>query len=113
MKLMIFVLNNVDHLDPFILRLKEAGIKGATILNSTGMGRMLAENDDLGFDLFGSLRTVLNGPHTESRTIMMVLEEPQVPIVAGVIHKVVGDLSKPNTGIYFVLPLDEVQGFKK
>jgi hypothetical protein len=112
MKLMFFVMNNVDHLDPFIFRLKESGIKGATILHSTGMGRMLAENDDLGFDLFGSLRTVLNGPHTESRVLMMALEDSQVEIVEKIIDEIVGDLSKPNTGILFTLPIEQVRGYK-
>lgn len=113
MKLMIYVMNDTNQLDPFLHRLKESGIRGATILNSTGMGRKLAENDDLGFDLFGSLRAFLDNPRAESRVILMALEDEQVAVVAGIIDKVAGDLSKPNTGIYFVLPIESVKGYKK
>jgi len=113
MKLMVFVMNRVEHLDSFIVRLKESGIKGATILNSTGMGRMLAENDDLGYDLFGSLRALLDNPRAESRVILMALEDAQVAVVNNIIDEVIGDLSKPNSGIAFTLPIEFVKGFKK
>lgn len=113
MKLMVFVLNNIEKLDPFIHRLKDAGIKGATILNSTGMGRRLAENDDLGYDLIGSLRALLENPRAESRLILMALEDPQVAIVAAIIDELVGDLTKPNSGICFSLPIDFIKGYKK
>ncbi len=113
MKLMVFVMNKVEHLDPFVHRLKEAGIKGATIINSTGMGRRLMENDDLGNEFIGSLRALFDHPRAESRVILMALEDEQVDIVAKIIDQVVGDLNKPNSGIAFSLPIDFIKGFKK
>ncbi|MCK7499335.1 MAG: hypothetical protein MZW92_59450 [Comamonadaceae bacterium] len=113
MKLMIYVMNNVNQLDPFLHQLKAAGIKGATILDSTGMGRKLAENDDLGFDLFGSLRAFLDNPRAASKLILMALEDNQVDIVSAIIDNVAGDLTKPNTGIFFTVPIDFIKGYKK
>ncbi len=113
MKLMIYVMNDVKQLDPFLHRLKESGIKGATILDSTGMGRKLAANDDLGFDLFGSLRTFLDNPRAASKLILMALEDDQVDVVANIIDEVAGDLSKPNSGIFFTVPIEFIKGYKK
>ena len=39
MKLLICVLNDTDKLDELMIKLAEAGVKGATIINSTGMSK--------------------------------------------------------------------------
>jgi nitrogen regulatory protein PII len=111
MKLLIYVMNNVNFQENFLKRLKDEGIKGATIINSTGMGRVLAENEDR--DIIGSLKFLFDNPRAESRTFMMALEEEQVEVVMGVIDEVAGDLSRPNTGIVFTLPIDQIKGYKK
>ncbi len=111
MKLMVYVLNDVHQLDKFLVALKEEKIKGATIINSTGMGRMLSESDDM--NILGSLKFLFDGPRSESRVILMALEEEQIDVVLNVIDRIAGDLSKPNTGIVFTLPIDFIKGYKK
>jgi nitrogen regulatory protein PII len=111
MKLLVFVLNNVTLQERFLVQLKERGIKGATIINSTGMGRMLANNEDR--DIIGSLKFLFDNPRAESRTFLMALEEEQIETVFQIIDEVVGDLSLPNSGIVFTLPIDRIKGYKK
>ncbi|PKK97702.1 MAG: hypothetical protein CVV57_10965 [Tenericutes bacterium HGW-Tenericutes-2] len=111
MKLMVYVLNDVHQLDKFLIALKEEKIKGATIINSTGMGRMLSESDDM--NILGSLKFLFDGPRSESRVILMALEDEQIDVVLNVIDRIAGDLSKPNTGIVFTLPIDFIKGYKK
>ena len=60
MKLMVYVLNDVHQLDKFLVALKDEKIKGATIINSTGMGRMLSESDDM--NILGSLKFLFDFP---------------------------------------------------
>jgi len=52
-------------------------------------------------------------PRRDSRVILMVLEDEKVQVVLDIIDKLAGDLTKPNSGIVFTLPLDYVKGYKK
>jgi len=111
MKFLVYVMNKVDLMDAFIHQLKEKSIKGATIINSTGMGRKLVENEDM--DFIGSLRVLFDNPRAESRTFFMALEDEQVPVVMQIIDEIAGDLTKPNSGIVFTMPIDFIKGYKK
>jgi len=110
MKLVVYVMNNTKLLDTFLHELKINNIKGATIINSTGMARKLIENDDMAF--IGSLKALFDNPRQESYTIMMALEDSCVDIVFDIIDRVAGDLTRPNSGIVFSLPIDKIKGYK-
>lgn len=111
MKLVVYVMNNTNLLDEFLHVLNEKNIKGATILHSTGMARKLIENDDMAF--IGSLKTLFDNPRKESYVILMALLDEQVEVALQVIDTIAGDLTKPNTGIVFTLPIDYIKGFKR
>lgn len=108
MKLLVLILNDLDKLELLLKRFSDENISGATIINSTGMARTLAEIGDEA--LFGSLRKLLNMDRNENRTILMVLNESKVLTTVSLIESVVGDLNSPDTGIVFSLPLDFVKG---
>ncbi len=110
MKLVVFVLNDTSLLDDFLHELNGHNIHGATIISSSGMARKLIENDDMKF--IGTLKSLFDNPRVESNVIMMVLEDDRVPVVYQVIDNIVGDLSRPNTGIAFTMPIEDVEGFK-
>jgi nitrogen regulatory protein P-II 1 len=111
MKLLVYVLNQVELLDKFIKALKEAGIKGATIIPSSGMASRLFGSDDQ--NLIGSLRMIFDQPRKESNVIMMALEDEQVDTVFEIVDVVLGGVDKPNTGILFTVPIDKIKGYKK
>ena len=109
MQLLLMVLNEVDMLDTLLEALMENGVRGATILSSTGMARELAKNAE-DYPIMGTLRYLLDPDREESKTIFMVLKDDQVESVKSVIRSVVGDLSKPDTGVIFTLPVSSAEG---
>lgn len=111
MKLVVYIMHDKFLLDKFLLKLKQANIKGATILNGTGMARRLIENDDMEF--IGSLKLLFDNPRIESRVILMALADEQVQLAIDCVHEIAGDMTKPNTGIVFTVPIDYIDGLKK
>ncbi len=112
MKLLVFVLNNKDKLENLMIELSEAGIRGATILESSGMAQVLThsgENDPL----IGYLRSIIDTSKETNKTILFVVEDNEIVIIREVIKNVVGDLSEPQTGILFTVPVDFTDGIQK
>ncbi|EEG31197.1 hypothetical protein CLOSTMETH_01139 [[Clostridium] methylpentosum DSM 5476] len=111
MKLLICVLNDTDKLDELMIKLAEAGVKGATIINSTGMGRTLYNHQESA--LMNSLRALLDPDRDENKTIFTVVDEAQEKAFHKVMNEVVGDLARPDSGIIFTIPVDSVTGLSK
>lgn len=111
MKLLIYVLSHVEKLPTLLKQFNEEGIAGATILDSSGMGRELTERDE--FSIFGSMRALIDQNNRTTKTLFLVVEDEEVKKIEKVIEKVIGDLSKPDQGILFTIPLDYVKGYKK
>ena len=112
MKLFVLILNCTEKLDELMLRFAKEKICGATILDSTGMARELYRSkheEEISF--FGSIRKYLNNnEHERSKTIFTVIREDQQDTIIRITEEVVGDFSKPDTGIMFILPLDFARG---
>jgi len=109
MQFLLLVLNKVEVLDTLLEKLMEKGVCGATILNSTGMVRELAKNNE-DFPIFGALRAFINPERKESKTIFMVLREDKVEEVKNIIRQEVGDLSRPDSAVLFTLPVLSAEG---
>jgi nitrogen regulatory protein PII len=111
MKLLIYVLIKIDLLQTLLTTLANEGVTGATIIDSTGMGRELAEHDE--FSLFGSLKALMSNHNHLTKTMLFVTEDDKVTLITDTIERVVGQLDKPDSGILFTLPIDAVKGYKK
>lgn len=110
MKLMVIILNRIDALEALLKGLSAVGVGGATIIESSGMAMTLSKLDSS--VLSSSIRNLFSGDE-DNRTILSVIKNDQLDTVRKVVYKTVGDLSKPNTGILFMIPLDFVEGTKK
>ncbi|MBR1751461.1 MAG: hypothetical protein IJ740_11400 [Ruminococcus sp.] len=110
MKLMVIILNRIDSLEALLEGLSAVGIGGATIIESSGMAMTLSRLDSS--VLSASIRSLFSGDE-DNRTILSVIKDEQLEVVRKVVYKTVGDLSKPNTGILFTVPLDFVEGTRK
>ena len=112
MKLLVFILNNTDKLDELMLELSEAGIHGATIIESTGMAQVLTHSgeDD---PLIGYLRSIMDPTKDNNKTILFVADEEEIVTIREVIKNLIGDLSQPQTGILFTIPIDFIDGIRK
>jgi nitrogen regulatory protein PII len=107
MKLLVFILNKPELLDAALEAYLEAGIPGATIIDSEGMGRFLSAE----VPLFADFAEVFKGNQPSNRTILSVVKDPEaVPRLRALVEETVGSLSDPGTGLMFTVPVDWVAG---
>jgi len=106
MKLVVFVLNSEEKLEEVLEAFVEAGVPGATILDSEGMGRFLTYE----VPLFAGFQQFMTGNKPYNKTIFSVVEDETVGPLKGLIEKICGKLSEPGTGIFFTVPVDDVSG---
>lgn len=111
----LFVLNDTSKCDDLLDSWEKAGVKGITILASTGLGRIrqnVALQDD--FPMFPSLSHIMEHSETLSRTFFTIVEgEEMVELVHTNTEAVVGNLNLPNTGILIAMPATKVYGLNK
>ncbi len=109
MLLLVLVLNRKECLNRILTSFMEIGIKGATILDSRGMGQAFMECES---PVVGGLRSLIYDQcRPSNNTIFSVVESQEKADKAIMeIEKIIGDLGKPGTGIAFTIPLGKVKG---
>jgi hypothetical protein len=115
MYLILLVLNNPDLLENLLIAWEEKGVQGATVLFSTGLGRIRQLDgwrDDM--PLIPSLSDFYDAPENMNRTIFTtVKDEAEVDAIVAATKAVVGDLDERETGLLLVLPLARAYGVNK
>jgi nitrogen regulatory protein P-II 1 len=107
MKLLVFILNKEEFLEDVLEAYVEAGVAGATLLDSEGMGRFLAYE----VPLFAGFKEFMKGNKPYNKTIISVIKHDAIITrVKELVDKVVGGLDNPGTGIMFTLPVDWASG---
>jgi len=106
MYMIMFVLDDPDHLGQVIGAWEAVGIRGATIIESTGIQRLRRQEIPMRF-LFQSF-----GPVEEGHlTLFVIVESEQfVHECLQACEEIVGNLDEPNTGIFAAWPLSHVRG---
>jgi nitrogen regulatory protein PII len=112
-QLLVFVLDNLEQCPAVLDAWEQAGVAGATILESSGLGRMrVALRDDM--PLLPSLKDLVAGRELHHRTLFSVInDEETLERAIEATERIVGDLSNPHTGLLFVLPVSRVLGIVK
>ncbi|MGB4336971.1 MAG: hypothetical protein WBK10_00160 [Bacillota bacterium] len=113
MQLLFVVLNDTNLLDDLFASFYRAGISGATCVESMGMGRALSASDVASIPIFAALRHHLNESRPHNRTIFALLDDDEVDKAINAVQQVVGDLSRPGTGLVFTVPVGRVVGLPK
>ena len=112
--LVVMIVDNAD-LCPDILDAWEAlGVRGVTILESTGLGRIrrAALGDDM--PLMPSLSDLLQGDEIHHRTIFSVVDDDALmERMIESAQRFTGNLEEPHTGFLFVMPVSRVVGLGK
>lgn len=107
MKLVVFVLNNEDLLEQVLESYVEAGVQGATILDSEGMGRFLTYE----VPLFAEFRQFMKGNKPYNKTLISVVRDHSViPRLERLLDRTVGGLATPGSGVFFTIPVDYAAG---
>ncbi len=109
--LVVFVLDNPDLCQDVLDAWENAGAKGITILESTGIGRVRQAGirDDL--PLMPSLSDLFKSAETRNRTLFSVVEDLDLAhALVKAAQDTVGGVDKPNSGLLFIAPLLEIYG---
>ncbi len=112
--LVVFVLDNPDLCQDVLDAWESAGVKGITILESTGIGRVRKNGlrDDL--SLMPNLADLFRSTETHNRTLFSIVDDLDIAhALVEAIQNTVGDLEKPDKGLLFIVPLIEVYGLNK
>lgn len=111
MQLLILVLNKVQCLEAILENFITEGIKGATVIDSTGMAKILSDGThDL--PMFGTLKMFIDEKYPYNKTVFLVIENEELEKVLACIKKETGDLDKPGVGIVFTVPVNYIEGIK-
>lgn len=113
MYLLVNVLEQTAQLPVILEGLAEIGVRGTTILDSSGMGRVLMKS---GADVPATeeAKKVLIEGQTSNKTLFSVIKDRETLQKAiNVIKSLCGDLDEPGKGIMFAFPLEYVEGLKE
>ncbi len=110
MELLICVLNEPDRLHEVIAAFVEAGVRGGTVVETQGMGRILAKD----IPIFAGFRHLLSGSRPHNHTIFAVVDDGRV---VDEVTKLVKDLlscsAGKHPGIIFSVPVDRFENFSE
>jgi len=114
MKLMMFVLDNPAQLDDVLDAWMAAGVRGITILDTSGVHSRRGEVDQQSVPLFlGLSRMIQSDQYVHTTLFSVIMDESIIPRVVEATETIVGDLHDPHTGVMFTLPVDNVWGIPK
>ncbi|MBQ7064452.1 MAG: hypothetical protein IJM90_06165 [Firmicutes bacterium] len=110
-----YILNAPELLDELLAGLKQAGIQGATIFQSTGMARVLNAQPETGNtpSMLNNIHLAMTRNRQTNMTIMSILTEEQVHTAVNAIESIVGSLAEPSHGLAFTLPIQDIWGLKR
>lgn len=114
MNVLFIVLNKSEYLDEILDAFVEVGVRGATILDSQGMGSALADNGKGNEPFFGVLRNFLDNSRPYNKTIFTVIKDDEILEKAvKAVKEIVVDIYEPGVGMMFTLPVGNVYGMDR
>lgn len=109
MELVVIVLNKTDLLDEILSLFMRYKIKGATVLDSSGMGHLISNQ----FPMFSMFAELSDERESNSKTILTVVkDEAERKEVLSIAESVCGDLTKPDNAIFFSVPVNFTKGIE-
>jgi len=110
MYLLVSVLEQKQHLPGILEGFAKIGIQGSTVIDSTGMGRVLMKTSAT-LPVMEHINKILKDLESSNKTMLTVVREKAVLEKAvDVIRSFSGDLNEPGKGIVFAFPLEFVEG---
>jgi len=109
LKLLIIILNEDEYIDELLEALVELDIRGATVIDSVGMGKIISQN----VPIFGGLRSLMEGSKPYNKTILTLVREEKVEEIVREYENICGSLNSPGTGVLFTLPVDFAKGLRE
>ncbi|GAB4262456.1 MAG: hypothetical protein Kow0092_12800 [Deferrisomatales bacterium] len=106
MQLLVLILNREEKLEEILTYFLEEGVQGATILESEGMGRILAQE----VPIFAGFRDLFAPAKPFNRTILSVVPDELVEPLGEGIGKILGGWDRRGSGFLFTVPVGRAWG---
>jgi len=105
-KLVFIILNQEEYLDELLEAFVEMDVRGATIIDSVGMGQIISH----ALPIFGGIRSLQQGSRPYNKTLFTVVPEAKVAEIIAAFEQICGHLADQGTGLVFTVPVDFVAG---
>ena len=110
MYLLVSILEETEKLTDIMEGFARIGIKGSTVLDSIGMGRVLMKAR-ASLPVMKQINKVITDLQSSNKTIITVIQNKDILDQAiRIVKSLCGDLCQPGKGILFALPLEVVEG---
>lgn len=107
--LLIMVLDDSTRLNEVLAAWKEAGVPGITILESTGLNRVLPRHSAQ--SMYAGFSQVFGGGRVGHHTLFAIINSLELADAAAeATTAILGDLAKPHTGIMCAVPIAQTWG---
>ncbi len=107
MELLVAVIESQDHMQLILDRFYEESINGATVIDSTGMGHLLADH----ISIFSRFAEIAGDNMGHNKTLFTVVDcEKKLQLAINIIEEVTGGLEQSDTGMLFTLPVNFARG---
>ena len=108
-ELFICVLNRPEAVEDVIAGLLEIGVKGCTIIDTKGMGKIISQD----IPIFSGFKSLFAGARESNITIFSVMEADLVDSAISIIEEIHQSFTEPSSGIAFSIPVSKVKGISK
>ncbi len=105
-ELFVCVVNRPEAVEDIIAAFIEIGVTGCTIIDSKGMGKIIAQD----IPIFSGFKSMFSGTRESNVTIFSVMDSGMVDRAIEIIEEIHVSFSEPNSGIVFTLPVNRVKG---
>ena len=113
MYLLVSILKQTQPLSDIVAGFANTGITGSTVINGTGMGRVLMQTK-AALQLSDQINKVITDLESSNNIILTVIQDKETLDKAiEIVKSFCGDLCEPGKGILFALPLEVVEGYQE
>jgi nitrogen regulatory protein PII len=110
MFLMINVVEQTEKLPQILEGFAKVGVRGTTIVGSTGMGRVLMASGAKVPAAEAASEALVSGESSNRTTFTVLPDQQTLDAAIQVVRECCGDLNQPGKGIIAVVPLHSVDG---
>jgi len=109
MHMLIMVLDDSTRLNEVLEAWTGAGVRGVTILESTGLNRVFRRK--AADPMYAGFSQIFGSGRVGHQTLFAVVDNIDVANkAAAATEAILGDLTKPDTGIIFAVPVTQTWG---
>jgi len=108
LKLLVCFINRRSLLDKILARLIDLGVGGATVIDSTGIGRSKVED----IILFEGFKDVLRSSERDHYTVLCVIKSVKANMIAQSLTELYDNFEQSGIGFFFTVDVNKAWGIK-